>query len=215
MTHEARAARARADAASPPAVVSALGGLRLHARGEAAGKDARSSDRWALVAAGFRAAAAEASGTYDPLAHPLAATLAAALFDESSGGSLDRFHAIVAAKAAGGAPSSGGQAAAAAKAVAMGRLRCPAARAAFHDAFETFVAGVALPSLAETWDRAAQTSVGDTVSSSATAVEFDSEAAAAASPVGAWLSECWVQSFPCVRVLTPGDFSLPPHCDSA
>ena len=30
-----------------------------------------------------------------------------------------------------------------------------------------------------------------------------------------WLSECWVQSFPCVRVLTPGEFSLPPHCDSA
>jgi hypothetical protein len=32
---------------------------------------------------------------------------------------------------------------------------------------------------------------------------------------GEWLSECWVQSFPCVRVLTPGEFSLPPHCDSA
>lgn len=47
---------------------------------------------------------------------------------------------------------------------------------------------------------------------------FDAFVAGAVAPHIASLAPCdalWVQAFPCVRVMRPGEFSLGPHCDAA
>ena len=72
------------------------------------------------------------------------------------------------------------------KHAATARLRCAESRAGFCAAYARFLEAVVCPSVA----------------------------AGAALPAGCALTHMRVQSFPCVRLLQPGEFSLAPHCDA-
>jgi hypothetical protein len=134
----------------------------------------------------FESASSLSTTSYDSHLYRLRQTLADALLN--TGGKdveLERFHELVLASDARN------------KVGAMHRLRDISLRQPFQIAYEAFVLDVALPWLAAVVD-------GE-----------NSGHTTAGAAQHSLLKEAHFQAFPCIRVLQPGEFSLPPHCDAA